>query len=232
MTAVSGATVLVTGGQRGLGRAFVQELLEAGAAKVYATARTPVADPDPRVVPLPLEVTDADSVAELARAAGDVSIVFNNAGIGDMAPLLTADLDQARALFETNVLGALRIAQTFAPVLAAQGGGALVDIHSALSWAAGSGAYGATKAAFWSLTNTLRLELRPQGTQVLGVHLGYTDTDMIRGLDVPKADPRTVAREVLTALEKGESEVLVDEASRHFKAALSGPVEGLSMSGR
>ncbi|MFE7122870.1 SDR family oxidoreductase [Streptomyces sp. NPDC057617] len=232
MTAVSGATVLVTGGQRGLGRAFVQELLEAGAVKVYATARTPVADPDPRVVPLPLEVTDADSVAELARAAGDVSIVFNNAGIGDMAPLLTADLDQARALFETNVLGALRIAQTFAPVLAAQGGGALVDIHSALSWAAGSGAYGATKAAFWSLTNTLRLELRPQGTQVLGVHLGYTDTDMIRGLDVPKADPRTVAREVLTALEKGESEVLVDEASRHFKAALSGPVEGLSMSGR
>ncbi|MFB7270827.1 SDR family oxidoreductase [Streptomyces sp. NPDC056244] len=232
MTAVSGATVLVTGGQRGLGRAFVQELLEAGAVKVYATARTPVADPDPRVVPLPLEVTDADSVAELARAAGDVSIVFNNAGIGDMAPLLTADLDQVRALFETNVLGALRIAQAFAPVLAAQGGGALVDIHSALSWAAGSGAYGATKAAFWSLTNTLRLELRPQGTQVLGVHLGYTDTDMIRGLDVPKADPRTVAREVLTALEKGESEVLVDEASRHFKAALSGPVEGLSMSGR
>ncbi|QXE33189.1 SDR family oxidoreductase [Streptomyces sp. GMY02] len=232
MTTVSGATVLVTGGQRGLGRAFVQELLEAGAAKVYATARTPVADPDPRVVPLPLEVTDADSVAELGRAAGDVSIVFNNAGIGDLAPLLTADLDQVRALFETNVHGALRIAQTFAPVLAAQGGGALVDIHSALSWAAGSGAYGATKAAFWSLTNSLRLELRPQGTQVLGVHLGYADTDMIRALDVPKSDPRTVAREVLTALEKGESEVLVDEASRHFKAALTGPVEGLSMSGR
>ncbi|WP_046497146.1 SDR family oxidoreductase [Streptomyces odonnellii] len=231
MTTVSGATVLVTGGQRGLGRAFVQELLEAGAAKVYATARTPVADPDPRVVPLPLEVTDADSVAELARAAGDVSIVFNNAGIGDMNPLLTTDLDQVRALFEANVIGALRIAQTFAPVLAAQGGGALVDIHSALSWAAGSGAYGATKAAFWSLTNSLRLELRPQGTQVLGVHLGYTDTDMIRALDVPKADPRTVAREVLTALEKGENEVLVDEASRHFKAVLSGPVERLSMSG-
>ncbi|MGW6743489.1 SDR family oxidoreductase [Streptomyces sp. NPDC055025] len=229
MTAVSGATVLVTGGQRGLGRAFVQELLEAGAAKVYATARTPVADPDPRVVPVPLEVTDADSVAELARVADDVSIVFNNAGIGAVGSLVTVDLDAVKELFEANVFGALRVAQAFAPILAAQGGGALVDIHSALSWAAGSGAYGATKAAFWSLTNSLRLELAPQGTQVVGVHLGYTDTDMIRALDVPKGDPRAVARAVLTALEKGESEVLADDASHFFKAALSGPVEGLSL---
>ncbi|MEU0282351.1 MULTISPECIES: SDR family oxidoreductase [unclassified Streptomyces] len=229
MTTVNGAIALVTGGQRGLGRAFVEELLEAGAAKVYATARTPVAESDPRIVPLPLEVTDGDSVAELARRAGDVSIVINNAGVFAGGSLTEVGIDEVRALFEANVFGALRVAQAFAPVLAARGGGALVDIHSALSWAAGAGVYGATKAALWSLTNSLRLELAPQGTQVVGVHLGYTDTDMIRDLDVVKNDPRDVARDVITALEKGESEVLADEVSRVFKAALSGPVEGLSM---
>ncbi|MFF1418540.1 SDR family oxidoreductase [Streptomyces sp. NPDC058280] len=229
MTTVNGATVLVTGGQRGLGRAFVQGALEAGAAKVYATARTPAPESDPRIVPLPLEVTDAKSVAELARRTGDVSIVVNNAGIGSGAPLAEADMDEVRAVFDANVFGALRVAQAFAPILAANGGGALIDIHSVLSWAAGSGAYGATKAALWSLTNSLRLELAPQGTQVLGVHLGYTDTDMVRGLDVPKNDPRAVVRDVLAALENGEAEVLADDVSRAFKAALSGPVEGLSV---
>ncbi|MFD5778659.1 SDR family oxidoreductase [Streptomyces sp. NPDC126933] len=229
MTTVNGATVLVTGGQRGLGRAFVQGALEAGAAKVYATARTPAPESDRRIVPLPLEVTDAKSVAELARRTGDVSIVVNNAGIGSGAPLAEADMDEVRAVFDANVFGALRVAQAFAPILAANGGGALIDIHSVLSWAAGSGAYGATKAALWSLTNSLRLELAPQGTQVLGVHLGYTDTDMVRGLDVPKNDPRAVVRDVLAALENGETEVLADDVSRAFKAALSGPVEGLSV---
>ncbi|MFI5756868.1 SDR family oxidoreductase [Streptomyces sp. NPDC051569] len=232
MTTVSGATVLVTGGQRGLGRAFEQELLEAGAAKVYATARTPAAESDPRVVPMELEVTDQESVENLARVADDVSIVFNNAGIGGSGPLLETDMDEVMAVFDANVFGALRVAKAFAPILAANGGGALVDIHSALSWAAGSGAYGATKAALWSLTNSLRLELASNGTQVVGVHLGYADTDLTRGIDAPKNDPRVVARDVLTALADGETEVLADDASRAFKAALSGPVEGLSLPSR
>lgn len=228
MTTINGAIALITGGQRGLGRAFAQELLAAGAAKVYVTARTPVPDDDPRIVPLPLEVTDQQSVTELARAAADVTVVFNNAGIGGADPLISSEIDQVKALFEANVFGALRVARAFAPILAANGGGALVDIHSALSWLPGFGAYGATKAALWSITNSLRLELAPAGTQVLGVHLGYTDTDMIRDLDVVKSDPRDVAREVVVALEKGESEVLADDASRAVKAALSGPVEGLA----
>ena len=229
MTTIGGATVLVTGGQRGLGRAFVAELLESGAAKVYATARTPVAESDPRIVPLPLDVNDADSVAALARAAGDVSIVFNNAGVPGGGSLLGTGVDEVKSVFETNVFGALRIAKAFAPILAANGGGALVDIHSVMSWVAGGGAYGATKAALWSITNSLRLEMAPMGTQVVGVHLGYTDTDMIRDLDVEKNDPRSVARDVLTALEKGETEVLADDVTRHVKAALSGPVEGLGV---
>jgi NAD(P)-dependent dehydrogenase (short-subunit alcohol dehydrogenase family) len=230
MTTIEAATVLVTGGQRGLGKAFVDELLARGAAKVYATTRQPVPSDDPRVVSVALDVTDQDSVAALARAARDVSIVINNAGIaGSSGPLLSATIDDARATFETNVSGALRIAQAFAPVLAANGGGALVDIHSALSWIAGAGAYGASKAAFWSLTNSLRVEMAGQGTQVVGVHLGYADTDMVRNVTAPKNDPRKVAADTIAALEAGATEVLADDASRHFKSALSGPVEGLRL---
>jgi len=229
MTRIDGATVLVTGGQRGLGRSFVDELLSRGATKVYATARTPVESPDPRIVPVALEVTDPESVAALARIAGDVSIVINNAGVAGSGPLLAVDIDEAREIFEANVFGPLRIAQAFAPILAANGGGALVDIHSALSWVAGFGAYGASKAALWSVTNSLRVELAGQGTQVVGVHLGYTDTDMVRGVNAPKNDPRKVAADTLAALEAGETEVLADDTSRHFKSVLSGPVEGLSI---
>lgn len=231
MTAINGATALVTGGQRGLGRAIVSELLDAGAAKVYATARTPVPADDPRVVPLPLEVTDQGSVDALVKAAGDVSVVVNNAGGSLPGSLLGNDVDDVKALFDVNVFGPLRVAKAFAPVLAAGGGGALVDIHSVLSWAAGFGAYGATKAAIWSVTNSLRLELAPQGTQVTGVHVGYIDTDMIRGLDVPKHDARDIARQIVAAIKADEPEVLADEVSRQVKSALSGPVSGLSPRG-
>ncbi|MFJ6621979.1 SDR family oxidoreductase [Kitasatospora sp. NPDC091335] len=231
MTVIEGSTVLVTGGLRGLGRAFVGELLARGAAKVYATARTPSpgAGRDPRVEVLALDVTDDASVAAAAALAGDVDIVFNNAGVLYPAPLLTGDLDGIRATFETNVLGPLRIARAFAPVLAARGGGALVDIHSLLSWGSGSGAYGASKAALWSLTNSLRLELAAQRTQVLGVHLGFADTEMVAAVPVEKIPPAEVARAVLDALARGDSEVLVDDATRALKAALSGPVEGLAV---
>ncbi|MEU3563330.1 SDR family oxidoreductase [Kitasatospora sp. NPDC006786] len=231
MTVIEGSTVLVTGGLRGLGRAFVSELLARGAGKVYATARTPApgAGGDPRVEVLALDVTDDASVAAAAATADDVDIVFNNAGVLYPGPLLTGDLEEVRATFETNVLGLLRVARAFAPVLAARGGGAMVDIHSLLSWGAGAGAYGASKAALWSLTNSLRLELAAQHTQVLGVHLGFADTDMVAALPVEKVPPAEVARLVLDALARGESEVLVDDATRAVKAALSGPVEGLTV---
>ncbi|MFE6503335.1 SDR family oxidoreductase [Kitasatospora sp. NPDC057738] len=231
MTVIEGSTVLVTGGLRGLGRAFVSELLARGAGKVYATARTPApgAGGDPRVEVLALDVTDDASVAAAAATADDVDIVFNNAGVLYPGPLLTGDLEEVRATFETNVLGPLRVARAFAPVLAARGGGAMVDIHSLLSWGAGAGAYGASKAALWSLTNSLRLELAAQHTQVLGVHLGFADTDMVAALPVEKVPPAEVARIVLDALARGESEVLVDDATRAVKAALSGPVEGLTV---
>ncbi|MFD0734872.1 SDR family oxidoreductase [Planotetraspora mira] len=228
MTSIKGAAVLVTGGQRGLGEAFVAEFLDLGAAKVYATARDPAPAGDARIEAVALDVRDEAAVADLARHARDVSIVVNNAGVPAREPIVKESVANVQAVFDINVFGPLRVAHHFAPVLAANGGGAMVNIHSALSWAAGAGAYGASKAALWSVTNALRVELAGQGTQVLGVHLGYTDTGMTGDLKVIKNDPRRVARDVLIALNEGETEVLVDDVSRRFKAALSGPVEGLS----
>jgi NAD(P)-dependent dehydrogenase (short-subunit alcohol dehydrogenase family) len=230
MVIINGAAALVTGGQRGLGKAFVNELLARGAAKVYATARDPKPSDDPRVIPLALDVTDQASVDAAAAAARDVSIVVNNAGVGGAGGLLQTDIDDIRAVFETNLFGAIRVAQAFVPTLAANGGGALVDIHSALSWIAGAGAYGASKAAFWSATNSLRLELAPQNTLVVGVHLGYADTDLTAGVTAPKLDPREVATAVVDGVQQGRTEVLVDDVSRHFKQAVAGPVENLSPS--
>ena len=227
MVNVKGSTVVVTGGQRGLGKAIVEELLQRGAAKVYATARSPKPSDDPRVVSVALDVTDTGSVAALAVTASDANIVVNNAGTLGAPKLLSADIEEVREVFETNYFGALRVAKAFAPVLAANGGGALVDIHSVLSWAGGFGGYGDSKAAFWSATNSLRIELEPQGTLVTGVHLGYTDTDMVSEFDVPKNSPQQVARDIADGIEHGDVEVLADDISRQVKASLSGPVEAL-----
>jgi len=224
MTSLDNATVLVTGANGGLGIEFVTQALARGARRVYATARTPREWDDERVVPLALDVTSATSIRDAAAHAGDTTIVINNAGIGGGGPLLGSSIDDVRRLFDTNVFGALEVAQVFAPVLAANGGGALVDVHSALSWIGRGGAYAATKAAFWSLTNSLRLELQAQGTQVLGAHLGYTDTPMTADLDVAKEDPADIVAAIFDGLEVGELEVLADETSRRVKAGLSHPI--------
>ncbi|HEY5878191.1 MAG TPA: SDR family oxidoreductase [Nakamurella sp.] len=224
MTTLNSAAVLVTGANGGLGREFVRQALDRGARKVYASARSPRVWDDERIVPLALDVTGAESIAAAARAAADATVVINNAGTTAPGRLLDTTLDDVRKLFETNVFGPLGVARAFAPVLAANGGGALVDIHSALSWVARGGAYSATKAALWSLTNSLRLELAGQGTQVVGVHLGYTDTPMIAALDVHKEDPADIVREVYNGLETGEYEVLADDTSRFVKGRLSQPL--------
>lgn len=230
MTVINGARALVTGGQRGLGKAIADELLDRGASKVYVTAREPKPSTDSRIVTLPLEVTDPNSVAALAERARDVNIVVNNAGILRPAPLLDAEMADVVETFEANVFGPLRIARAFAPILTANGGGALVDIHSVLSWSAGAAAYGASKAALWSITNSLRIELAAFGTHVVGVHLGFADTDMVAAIRAPKLDPAVVAAAVADGLERGDTEVLVDAFTRNVKAALSGPVENLTLS--
>lgn len=224
MVEVQNSVAVVTGGQRGVGKAIVDELLRRGAAKVYATARAPKPSDDPRVVSVALDVTDADSVAAVSAAAPDAQIVVNNAGALAGPSLLHEDFEQIRSVFETNYFGALRVARAFAPVLAANGGGALIDIASVLSWLSGSGAYGDSKAALWSATNSLRQELAPQNTLVVGAHLGYTDTDMVADVDAPKNDPRDVAAAILDGVERNEIEVLADDLTRTVRAGLADPI--------
>jgi NAD(P)-dependent dehydrogenase (short-subunit alcohol dehydrogenase family) len=229
MTALQDSTVLVTGANGGLGLEFVNQALARGARRVYASARTPRTWYDARIVPLALDVTSPSSIREAAAQSGDVSIVINNAGIGGArSRLVDTPLDDVRRLFETNVFGALEVAQAYAPILAANSGGALVDIHSVLSWLGRGGAYSATKAAFWSITNTLRLELLEQGTQVVGAHLGYTDTPLTAWLEgVEKADPAVIVAAIYDGLEAGDHEVLADDVSRQVKAGLAAPLSAL-----
>jgi NAD(P)-dependent dehydrogenase (short-subunit alcohol dehydrogenase family) len=227
MTQLAESVILVTGANGGLGTEFVRQALARGARRVYATARSPRAWDEDRVVPLTLDVTDVTSIAHAASAAGDTTIVINNAGATAAPSLLSASLDEVRAAYETNVFGPLAVAQAFAPVLAGNGGGALLDIHSALSWLAMPGAYASTKAALWSVTNTLRLELAAQGTQVFGAHLGYTDTPMIAALDVDKSDPRDIVAAIYDGLEAGDQEILADATSRWVKQQLSQPLTAL-----
>ncbi|AQT81592.1 short-chain dehydrogenase [Mycolicibacterium litorale] len=217
---VAGATAVVTGGQRGLGKAIVDELLARGAAKVYSTSRRPETSTDPRVTVVQADVTDPDSVAKLAALAGDATIVVNNAGLLGAESLLHSDIDEVRSVFDTNVFGALRVTQAFAPALARNGRGTVVNIASVLSWLPGSGAYGSSKAALWSATNSLRLELQPDGINVIGVYLAYTDTSMIAHLDVPKNDPAEVARQIVDGIESGAPEVLADDITRSARAGV------------
>lgn len=218
-TQVTGATALVTGGQQGLGKAIVAALLAAGAAKVYSTSRGPGASDDPRVVVLQADVTDAESVARLAAAASDATIVVNNAGVLGGKSLVHDDLDDVRSVLETNLYGALQVTRAFAPLLAGRNG-TIVNIASVLSWLPGYGSYGVSKAALWSATNSLRVELEEQGTTVIGAYLGYTDTDMAAGLDVPKNDPADVARQIVEGIGSGAPEVLADDLTRQVHAPL------------
>ncbi|CDP89124.1 MULTISPECIES: SDR family oxidoreductase [Mycolicibacterium] len=211
---IQGATAVVTGGQKGLGKAIVDELLARGAAKVYATSRRPEPSTDPRVVVVEAEVTDGDSVARLAALAGDATIVVNNAGVTGGKSLLHSDLGEIRSVLETNLFGPLLVTRAFAPQLA---GGTLVNVASVLSWLPGFGAYGFSKAALWSVTNSLRAELSEQDTNVVGVYLGYTDTPMVADLDVPKNDPADVARQIVDGIESGAAEVLADELTRQVR---------------
>lgn len=221
---IKGKVVLVTGANRGLGKQFVQSLLEAGAAKVYAAARDPKSVTTPGAVAVALDVTDPLSAAAAAERYTDVQIVINNAGAVAHGPLLDADATGTiRSLFEVNTLGPLFVTQAFAPALKRNGGGAVVNILSVLSWLAlpNGAAYSVSKSAAWALTNGLRDELRGQGTRVIGVHPGYIDTDMTAGIDAPKTTPLSVVEQVLRAIEEDREEVLVDDTGRAVKGSLS-----------
>ena len=223
---VAGSVALVTGANRGLGTRFTAQLLERGAAKVYAAARRPESiapTGDDRVQPLALDLLDPASVAAAAQAAPDVTLLVNNAGISTRHDLVRGDLAEVRREMDTNFFGTLGVTRAFAGTLGAHGGGAIVNVLSALSFVAFAGAtsYSASKAAEWMLTQATRVELAGQGTQVLGLHLGGADTDMMAGYDGPLLDPAEVVRAALDGLEAGRSEVLVDPWSEEAKAGVA-----------
>ncbi|WP_375483499.1 SDR family oxidoreductase [uncultured Mycobacterium sp.] len=223
--AIAGRSALVTGANRGLGEAFVRELLDWGAARVYAAARNPdtAEFDDARVIPIKLDITNSDDVQGAASSCGDVAVLINNAGTMLRSPLLASpDLSAARSEMETNYFGTLAMCRAFVPVLARQGDGALVNMLSIASWFASpfNGSYGASKSAEWALTNAIRIELRAQGTLVVGVHAGWIDTDMADTVAEAKISPGDVAAQTLAAIQRGDEEVLTDDRTRHVKASL------------
>jgi NAD(P)-dependent dehydrogenase (short-subunit alcohol dehydrogenase family) len=218
------SVAFVTGANRGIGLAFAQELLAAGARKVYASARNPERITLEGVERVRLDVTQPEGIVAAARKYTDVNLLINNAGIALWTGLLSRDaVAAARSEMETNYFGPLLLSRAFAPVLANNGGGAIVNVLSILSWVAvpNAGTYSASKAAAWALTNWLRTGLREQGTQVVGVHAGPVDTDMAGELTLPKVKPVDVVRQGLSAIETGRDDVLADDMTRQVKAGLS-----------
>lgn len=225
---VSSCTALVTGANRGLGRHFATELLKRG-AKVYAGARNPDSIDLDGVTPVGLDITDAASVQAAAEMAGDVTLLINNAGVATDTDLLTGDLAGARREMDTNYFGTLSVVRAFAPIIAGNGGGGILNVLSVLSWVSvpDDGGYCASKSAAWSMTNAVRAELVDRGIVVTALHVGLMDTDMAAGFDAPKSDPANVAKQGVDAIAAGDYEVLADEGSRQTQTALAKGVAGV-----
>jgi NAD(P)-dependent dehydrogenase (short-subunit alcohol dehydrogenase family) len=223
---IEDAVVLVTGANRGIGLAFARAALARGARKVYAAARDPASVTLPGVVPVKLDVTREDDAAAAAALCGDVTLLVNNAGIARAGGFLADDgVAAARDHLEVNFFGMLFTTRAFAPVLAANGGGAIVNVLSIASWMNRPmlAVYGASKSAAWGLTNALRNDLIGQRTQVLALHMGFVDTDLTRGIDAPKATPDAIVARAYDGLEAGLSEVLADDRTVAVHGALSSP---------
>lgn len=221
---IENSTVLITGANRGIGLAFAKAFLARGAKKVYAGSRDPAKINLAGVTPIQLDVNSADDVQAAANLAKDVTIVVNNAGIANLGSFMADNAEAVlRSHLETNVLGPLRVSRAFAPVLAHNGGGALVNVASIASWISSPllASYAVSKSALWSLSNGLRNDLRGQGTHVMTLHMGFVDTDLTKGLEMPKSTPEEIVERTLQALEAGALEVLADDMTKQVKSALS-----------
>ncbi|SEI45276.1 SDR family oxidoreductase [Pseudomonas sp. NFR16] len=222
---VRNSVVFVTGANRGLGLAFAKAAHALGASKVYVGMRNPEGFEAPGLTPVKLDVTDEASVKAAAALCKDTTLLVNNAGIVSLmnGPLDSNMIELSQTLMNTNYYGIIRVSQAFAPILAANGGGAFINVLSDATWLSVPmlAAYAASKSAAWSLTNALRLQLKPQGTHVLALHVGFLDTDMTKGFDMPKSSPDVVARKVYAGLEEGALEVLADEGTLQVKSTLS-----------
>ncbi|MFG2044905.1 SDR family oxidoreductase [Dactylosporangium sp. NPDC048998] len=225
---IKNSNAFVTGANRGFGRHLAAQLLDRGAAKVYAAARNPSIVDLPGVIPVRLDITDSASVAAAASATQDVTLLINNAGISTHVGLINGDLADIRREMDTHFYGTLAVTRAFAPILAKNGGGAILNVLSVLSWVhrPSYGGYSAAKAAEWAMTNVIRQELAPAGIDVTALHVGYMDTDMADDVDPSgKLDPAVVAAAALDGVQARAPEVLAGDRARQVKAALSGELE-------
>lgn len=228
MPTLNRATVLVTGANGGIGQHFVREALVRGATKIYAAARAPIEWNDPRIVPLALDITHADSIRRAVSVANDTTVLINNAGTNpETASLLDVSEENFRTNMETNFFGPVMLSRAFVPALTRRAGSVLINVHSIASWYAYGGAYSAAKAAMWSATNSLRLELAPRGVHVTGVHMSYVDTPMAAHASGPKLTPADLVTKVFDGVEAGQFEVVADDLTGHVKASLAGAIEAL-----
>jgi len=216
------STALVTGANRGIGREIVADLLGRGVRRIYAGARRVkdleaivAAAPD-RIVPLQIDITDRPQIKAAAEKARDVTLLINNAGVADFGAILECPLELTVRDMDTNFFGTLNMARAFAPIIEQNGGGAVVNFLTVVALASmpGLGAYNASKAAAWSMTQSIRAGLAPKGIDVHGVFPGPVDTDMIRAVEIDKTDPREVAKAVLDGIASGTEDIFPDPMSR------------------
>lgn len=230
---IRGMVAFVTGANRGIGAALVQELLDHGAAKIYATARQQadlarIAATDARIVPIQLDVTDGGQLASVARNANDVQILFNNAGVLDFGSVLDAPPEAFSRNFDVNFFGVLNTTRAFAPTLTAHHG-AVVNILTLVALASmpGLGVYNASKAAAWSLTQSLRADLAKRDVRVFGVFPGAVDTDMLKGVEMPKTSSRDVASAILDGLEANDEDIFPDPMSKQLYSQWAADHKGI-----
>ncbi len=227
---LTNATVFITGANRGLGLAFAREARRRGATKIYAGMRNTSGFEEPGIVPVRIDVTDKASIAAAAELARDTTLLINNAGIAALIDgPLSADFDaQSARLFDTNYYGVVRVTQAFEPALSTKPRAAIINVLSDIVWLSRPylAPYAASKAAAWSYTNQLRTHLLDRGIQVLGLHVGFVDTDLTNGIDVPKASPEDVVRQTYDALIAGKSEIMADEGTRLLKSTLAADLPG------
>lgn len=223
---ISGSVALVSGANRGIGRALVEALLKHGAKKVYASGRNledlkTVKTLDPgRVETLAMDVTNLDQLQAAAKLAADTNLLINNAGVLDAGSVLEAPAEAFQRDMEVNFYGVLHATRVFAPVLERNGGGAIVNLLTLVALASmpGFGVYNASKAAAWSLTQSLRADLGKKGTKVFGVFPGAIDTDMLKGIEIPKTAPIEVANAVMAGIEDGLEDIFPDPMSQQLYA--------------
>ena len=215
---ITNKTVLITGANRGIGKALVDEALRRGAKRVYAGMRNPVQHSDKRVTPLTLDVMNASQIQRAVRMVDALDVLINNAGIAIYDDL--SNLDALEQTFAVNFFGLLKVTNAFLPLLKRSQAAILNNLSLAgLAPLPIIPAYSTSKAAALNLTQSLRALLASQGVSVHGVVIGPVDTDMNRGFEIPKAAPETAAAGIFDGLEKGEEEIFPDPASQSIAEA-------------